>query len=44
MEQLVLQAWCHSSRKKGFGAGQRIHFNAADTDVTVSPVVDISIL
>jgi hypothetical protein len=25
--------------QKGFGAGQRIHFDAADTDVTISPVL-----
>jgi len=29
--------------EKGFGAGQRIHFDATDTDVTVSPVLQYPI-
>jgi hypothetical protein len=29
--------------QKGFGAGQRIHFDATDTDVTVSPVLQYPI-
>jgi hypothetical protein len=29
--------------QEGFGAGQRIHFDAADTDVTISPVLQYPI-
>jgi hypothetical protein len=29
--------------QEGFGVGQRIHFDAADTDVTVSPVLQYPI-